>query len=79
MLPLVTMFALDLPAVFSGALFIENIFAWPGMGRLFWDAARNRDYPILMAVVMINAVLIVAFNILADVIYGLLDPRTRYE
>jgi peptide/nickel transport system permease protein len=79
LLPLVTMFALDLPAVFSGALFIENIFAWPGMGRLFWDAARNRDYPILLAVVMINAALIVAFNILADVIYGLLDPRIRYD
>lgn len=79
LLPLVTMMALDLPSVFGGALFIETIFSWPGMGRLFWDAARGRDYPVLLAVVMINAALIVLFNLLADVVYGLLDPRVRYE
>jgi peptide/nickel transport system permease protein len=79
LLPLVTMMALDLPSVFGGALFIETIFSWPGMGRLFWDAARGRDYPVLLAVVMINAALIILFNLLADVLYGLLDPRVRYE
>jgi peptide/nickel transport system permease protein len=79
LLPLVTMMALDLPAVFGGAVFIETIFAWPGMGRLFWDAARGRDYPILLAVVMIEAILILFFNLLADIIYGLLDPRVRYD
>jgi len=79
LLPLVTMLALDLPSVFSGALFIETIFSWPGMGRLFWDAARGRDYPVLLAVVMVNAALIIFCNLLADVLYGLLDPRVRYE
>ena len=79
LLPLVTMMALDLPSVFSGALFIETIFSWPGMGRLFWDAARGRDYPVLLAVVMVNAVLIILCNLLADVLYGLLDPRVKYE
>lgn len=79
LLPLVTMLALDLPAVFSGALFVENIFSWPGMGRLFWDAARGRDYPVLQAVVMINAILILAFNLFADLLYGFLDPRVRYD
>ena len=44
-LPLVTLIALDLPSLFAGALFVETIFSWPGMGRLFWDAARGRDYP----------------------------------
>ncbi len=78
-LPLVTMMALDLPTVFAGALFVETIFAWPGMGRLFWDAANGRDYPVLLAVVMIDAVIIVACNLLADLLYGLLDPRVRYE
>lgn len=78
-LPLVTMIALDLPSLFSGALFVETIFSWPGMGRLFWEAARGRDYPILLGVVMLNAVLIIAFNLLADLLYGLLDPRLRYE
>jgi peptide/nickel transport system permease protein len=79
LLPLVTLMALDLPAVFGGAVFIETIFSWPGMGRLFWDAARGRDYPVLLAVVMIEAALILFFNLAADILYGFLDPRIRYE
>jgi peptide/nickel transport system permease protein len=78
-LPLVTLMALDLPTLFAGALFVETIFSWPGMGRLFWDAARGRDYPVLLGVVMITAVLIIGANILADLAYGLLDPRVKYE
>jgi peptide/nickel transport system permease protein len=78
-LPLVTLIALDLPSLFAGALFIETIFSWPGMGRLFWDAARGRDYPVLLAVVMIEAVLIIFCNILADLLYGVLDPRVKYD
>jgi peptide/nickel transport system permease protein len=78
-LPLVTMIGLDLPSLFGGALFIETIFAWPGMGRLFWDAARGRDYPVLLAVVMIDAVMIIFCNLLADLFYGILDPRVKYE
>jgi peptide/nickel transport system permease protein len=79
LLPLVTLMALDLPTVFGGAVFIETIFAWPGMGRLFWDAARGRDYPVLLASVMIQAALILLFNLLADILYGFLDPRIRYD
>ena len=78
-LPLVTLIALDLPSLFAGALFVETIFSWPGMGRLFWDAARGRDYPVLLGVVMITAVLIISANILADLAYGLLDPQVKYE
>ena len=79
LLPLVTLIALDLPTVFGGAVFIETIFAWPGMGRLFWDAARGRDYPILLAVMMIYAALTLLFNLIADIFYGFLDPRIRYD
>jgi len=78
-LPLVTLIALDLPSVFAGALFVETIFSWPGMGRLFWDAARGRDYPVLLGVVMITAVLIIVCNILADLAYGMLDPQVKYD
>ena len=78
-MPLVTMIALDLPTVFAGALFIETIFSWPGMGRLFWEAARGRDYPVLMGIIMINAILIIVANIIADIVYARLDPRVRYE
>ncbi len=78
-MPLVTMIALDIPTIFAGALFVETIFSWPGMGRLFWEAARGRDYPVLLGVILINAALIVVANILADLLYALLDPRVRYE
>jgi peptide/nickel transport system permease protein len=79
LLPLVTLIALDLPTVFGGAVFIETIFAWPGMGRLFWDAARGRDYPVLLAVLMIYGALTLLFNLVADIFYGFLDPRIRYD
>ena len=78
-LPLVTLIALDLPMVFSGALFTETIFSWPGMGRLFYQSALRRDYPILMAIVMLTSALIVISNLLADLAYAYLDPRIRYE
>lgn len=76
-IPLVTLMALDLPLIFSGALFTEVIFAWPGMGRLFYSAAERRDYPLLMAIIMMTATLIVLANLLADVLYAFLDPRIR--
>ena len=78
-LPLVTLIALDLPSLFAGALFVETIFSWPGMGRLFWDAAKGRDYPVLLGVVMITATLIIVCNIIADLAYGWLDPRGKYD
>ena len=78
-LPLVTLIALDLPSLFAGALFVETIFSWPGMGRLFWDAAKGRDYPVLLGVVMLTAILIIVCNIIADLAYGWLNPQVKYE
>ncbi len=78
-MPLITMIALDLPSLFAGALFVETIFSWPGMGRLFWEAARGRDYPVLLGVILINAGVIVVANIVADLLYSVIDPRVRYE
>jgi peptide/nickel transport system permease protein len=78
-IPLVTIIALDLPLIFAGALFTEVIFSWPGMGRLFYDAAERRDYHLLMAIIMITSFLIILSNLLADIVYGLLDPRIRYR
>ncbi|RIK44411.1 MAG: diguanylate cyclase [Chloroflexi bacterium] len=78
MTPLVTLLALDLPGLFGGALFTETIFSWPGMGRLFYQHAQRSDYPVLMGIVMVNAGLIILFNLLADILYAYLDPRVRY-
>lgn len=77
-IPLITLLALDMPTLFGGALLTETIFGWPGMGRLFFHAAQRADYAVLMGVVMINAVLIILFNLLADILYALLDPRITY-
>jgi len=78
-IPIVTILALDMPALFGGALFTETIFSWPGMGKLFFRSAQRVDYAVLMGIVMINAALIVASNLLADVVYAFLDPRIRYD
>ena len=77
-IPLVTVAALDLPDLFVGALVTEQIFGWPGMGRLFWDAATRFDYPVLMGILAVSASLIILANLIADVVYGYLDPRIRY-
>ena len=77
-IPLVTIVALDVPELFVGALVTEQIFGWPGMGRLFWDAATRSDYPVLMGILTVSSALIVSANLLADVLYGYLDPRIRF-
>lgn len=77
LIPLITVVALDLPALFSGALLIETVFAWPGMGRLFWNSATRFDYPVLMGIIITTALLVIASNLIADVLYAVADPRVR--
>ncbi len=77
--PLVTVITLDIPLLFTGALVVEVVFSWPGEGRLFFDALHNRDYPVLMGVLLISAFLILLSNLLADLLYSWLNPRVRYE
>ncbi len=79
LIPLVTILALDLPFIMGGAVFIEMLFAWPGMGLLYYQAALQRDYPVLMAVLIIVGITIILSNLIADVFYAYLDPRIRYE
>jgi len=78
-IPLVTVVAIDLPVLFAGALFTETIYSWPGMGRLFVDSATRFDYSIVMGIVAAIAFLVVLSNLIADVIYGILDPRITYS
>jgi peptide/nickel transport system permease protein len=79
LIPVVTVVALNLPALIGGTIIIEAIFAWPGMGTLVLRSVRALDYPVIMATNMVIAVTILLSNLLADVIYGLLDPRIRYS
>ena len=78
LIPVVTLLALDVPELFTGAVVTETIFAWPGMGRLYLESLSRLDYSVLMAILTVSAVLVILSNLLADVVYAYLDPRIRY-
>jgi peptide/nickel transport system permease protein len=78
LIPLVTLITMNIPLIFSGALITEQVFAWPGMGRLFVDHANRGDYPVLMGLIMTVSVLVVVFNLVADIAYAAIDPRIRF-
>lgn len=78
LIPLLTVIALDIPFFFSGAVLTEIVFSWPGVGRLFFNALQSQDYPIEISVIMLTAVLIVMSNLIADLLYAVMDPRIQY-
>ncbi|MGH9074555.1 MAG: ABC transporter permease, partial [Acidimicrobiales bacterium] len=79
MIPIVTLLGLTLPVVVGGALIVEAVFNYPGMGLLFFQAALQQDYPILLGFTLFIGVATVVGNLLADIVYGVLDPRVRLE
>jgi len=79
LLPVITIIGLRLPSLFGGAIVIETIFNWPGMGRLYLEGVTTRDIPLIMSMVLISAVVIVISNLITDLTYAVADPRVRYE
>jgi len=79
LIPIITVIGTDLPKVIGGAVITEQIFQWPGIGSLTVAAINSRDYPILMAIVILSAVAVLLANLLVDVLYAVIDPRIRYE
>ncbi len=79
MIPIVTLVSLDIAGIIGGAIITESIFGWPGVGRRYIDAINAIDYPMVMAVVMSIGIGIVLMNIVADILYGVMDPRVRYD
>jgi peptide/nickel transport system permease protein len=79
LIPVVTLIALTAPTVFSGALITEQIFRVPGIGSLLISSIQNNDIPVIMAITFTFSILVVLFNVVADVMYGVLDPRIRYD
>jgi peptide/nickel transport system permease protein len=77
LLPLITLLGLVLPGLLSGSVIIERIFAWPGVGRLFFDSILSRDYPVVLALSLLGAVATLVLTLAADVAYALADPRVR--
>jgi peptide/nickel transport system permease protein len=78
LVPLVTLLGLSLPALVGGSVILEQIFAWPGMGRLFFEGLYTRDYPLIMGLTMMFSALIIAGSLCADLLYAAVDPRIRY-
>jgi peptide/nickel transport system permease protein len=78
LVPVVTLIALQLPTVFTGAVVTEQIFRVPGIGALLISAIQNNDTPVIMAIIMVFSILVVLFTLIADLLYGVLDPRVRY-
>ena len=79
LIPIVTVIGTDLPKIIGGAVITEQIFQWPGIGSLTVAAINSRDYPVLMAVVILSAIAVLVANLLVDVMYAVIDPRIRYE
>lgn len=77
--PLISIMALNAADLFSGAVITETVFAWPGIGRLFVQGMFARDYPLLMGILLMGALAVIVFNLVADLLYGVLDPRVRYD
>jgi peptide/nickel transport system permease protein len=79
LLPIITVMGVVLPLLITGALFIESLFRWPGVGQLMWNATQTREYNIIMAVALLVAVAIVVSNLVVDILYAFIDPRIRYQ
>lgn len=79
LIPVITIIGLNLPVLFGGAVIIETIFQWPGIGLLYITAVNQRDYPMIMGLALISSIVVLASNLLTDVAYAFADPRIRYE
>lgn len=79
LIPVVTLMALNIPAIFTGALITEQVFRIPGIGALLIESIYRSDTPVVMAITFVYAILVVLFNLIADILYGFLDPRVQYK
>ena len=79
LLPIVTLFGFLIPGLIGGSIIMESVFAWPGIGRLAYQAVLARDYPVVMTINTITAILVLLGNFVADLLYGVADPRIRYQ
>jgi peptide/nickel transport system permease protein len=79
LIPLVTLWALNFSALLGGSVITESVFSWPGLGQILIPALQRPDLDMVMGIVIFTAVITVMFNLLADLLYGVLDPRIRYD
>ena len=78
LLPIITVIGMQIPTLFGGAVIVEQLFSWPGLGQVTWDAVLNRNYPVIMGVCLLSAVVVLLANLLTDILYALADPTIKY-
>ena len=78
MLPIVTVIGMQIPTLFGGAVIVEQLFSWPGLGLITMNAVLSRDYPVIMGVCLLSAVVVLAANLITDILYALVDPTIKY-
>ena len=79
LIPIVTVLGVNVGFMLSGSVLVETVFGWPGMGRLLFEAVMARDYPVLLGLFIIICTMVIIANLLADIVYALIDPRVAYE
>jgi peptide/nickel transport system permease protein len=79
LIPVITLLGLTLPFLVGGAVLIETIFAWPGMGRLIVTAIFQRDYPVVLAIAFVSSIMVILGSLIADILYSVVDPRVRVD
>ena len=78
LLPIITVIGMQIPVLFGGAVIVEQVFSWPGLGLVAMDAILKRNYPVIMGVCLLSAVVVLAANLLTDIVYALVDPTIKY-
>jgi peptide/nickel transport system permease protein len=79
MIPMITLLAMSIPNLVGGATLTETVFAWNGIGSMTYNSVMNKDYSVAMASLMFSAIMVVIGNLLADILYAVVDPRVRYD
>lgn len=78
LLPVITIIGMNMGTMLTGSVLVEVVFAWPGMGRLLYDGVLARDYPLIIGIILIVSIVVVAVNLITDIVYAIVDPRIRY-
>ena len=79
LVPIVTVIGMEVPTLFGGAVIIEQVFSWPGLGLMTMSAIMNRDYPVIMGVCLLSAVVVLLANLITDILYALVDPTIQLD
>ncbi len=79
LIPIVTVIGMEIPVLFGGAVIVEQIFSWPGLGLMTMNAITNRDYPVIMGVCLLSAIVVLAANLITDILYAIVDPTIQYK